>query len=139
MRTFASTSLVRNALPVPWACGSACGWFISKGSFAGAVVWGLKPLHCQAPLALMEPDRSGKQDLHLTTCLTFRSCAGQEVAASPSGLRLGNVSRLKRWSCWQDSQTQWLASQGHHWGNGTSPDQQDSGPGGEEAGRGWWG
>lgn len=88
--------LLHAALPVPWACVSACGWFISKGNFASVAVWGLKTLHCQAPLALMEPDSSGKQDLYFTTCLTFLSRAGQEVAASPSGLRLGNISQLKR-------------------------------------------
>lgn len=96
MCTSACVSLAHDALPVPWACVSACGWFISKGSFASVVVWGLKPLHCQAPLALMEPDSSGKQDLYFTTCQTFLPCADQEVAASPSGLGLGNSSQLKR-------------------------------------------
>jgi len=84
------------ALSLPFSYG----WFISKRDFASAVVWGLKPLHCQAPLELMEPDRSGKQDLYFMTCLTFLSRVGQEVAANPSGLGLGSVSQPERFSCW---------------------------------------
>lgn len=49
------------------------------------VVWGLEPLHCQALLALMEPDSSGKQGLYFTTCLTFFSHAGWRWLPVPLG------------------------------------------------------
>lgn len=79
--------LAHDTLPVPGVCISACGWFVSGGNFTSAAVWGLEPLHCQVPLALIEPDRSGKQDLYFTMCLTFLSCAGREVADSSLRVR----------------------------------------------------
>lgn len=72
------------------------------------------------------------------------SCVGREVAANPSGLGSGSVSRLKRYSSWQDPEMQLLASMGHRGSGGMGPPQVSGTrgqrrPGGDKLGELRWG